>query len=98
MPRATVFPYTTLFRSEAGTEGCALKGRGPMAAKAKRARSRRPVSAKGAVPMADSTAGLLFQEVRASIERMPARGERLRSEEHTPELQSRGQLVCRLLP
>jgi len=27
--------------------------------------------------MADSTAGLLLQEVRATIERMPARGERL---------------------
>ena len=48
-----------------------------MAVETKRPGSRRPVSAKGAVPMADSTAGLLLQEVRASIERMPARGERL---------------------
>src|SRR5713226_4142732 len=48
-----------------------------MAVKTKRPGSRRPGSAKGAAPMADSTAGLLLQEVRASIERMPARGERL---------------------
>src|SRR2546426_1347017 len=50
-----------------------------MAAQTKRPGARRPGSTKGAVPMADSTAGLLLQEVRASIERIPATGEQLAS-------------------
>src|SRR5436309_8341721 len=56
-PRSTLFPYTTLFRSE------------------------RPAVAGGAVPLPA---------------RRPA-GRGLRSEEHTSELQSRENLVCRLL-
>jgi len=48
-----------------------------LAAKRKRPGSRRPVSTKGAVPMADSTGGLLLKELRGSIERLPATGERL---------------------
>src|SRR5713101_7551860 len=50
-----------------------------MAVKTKRPGSRRPGSAKGAVPMADSTAGLLLQQVRESIEGVSATGERLAS-------------------
>src|SRR5216683_3606848 len=59
-PRSTLFPYTTLFRSEPP---------GVPAATAPAARSRPPASA----------------------------GSRPRSEEHTSELQSRSDLVCRLL-
>src|SRR3954467_16008497 len=55
-PRSTLFPYTTLFRSNA--EG----------------------ATKGA---------------RASLE--PSRGRCWRSEEHTSELQSHDNIVCRLL-
>src|SRR5438105_12559358 len=58
-PRSTLFPYTTLFRSE-----IAPIGRGAFA----------------------GAAGLLH-----------AKAERKRSEEHTSELQSRVDLVCRLL-
>src|SRR5439155_16054299 len=58
-PRSTLFPYTTLFRSEA----------------------ERP----GGLEVDDQLEPRrLYDEVR-------------RSEEHTSELQSRGQLVCRLL-
>src|SRR5437868_10300006 len=66
-PRSTLFPYTTLFRSDPSAEGAsAIRGTGP------------------------------FQFVahtpeRAVLERNP------RSEEHTSELQSRFDLVCRLL-
>src|SRR2546428_10231378 len=59
-PRSTLFPYTTLFRSSAGTA----------------ATDRR----------------------RSLASSWPARSSRvIRSEEHTSELQSRSDLVCRLL-
>src|SRR2546430_6090010 len=67
-PRSTLFPYTTLFRSEG--EGGALQARrgNPSAPEG----ARRPGRAGG-------------------------RARDLRSEEHTSELQSQSNLVCRLL-
>src|SRR5207253_9227002 len=62
-PRSTLFPYTTLFRSQRGDSG-RPRGRDPG-----RGRPR-----------------------RTGVGR-----HRVRSEEHTSELQSRGHLVCRLL-
>src|SRR6266567_7732952 len=56
-PRSTLFPYTTLFRSQPGSSG----------------RSRCPTDSHR------------------------PRHSRLRSEEHTSELQSQSNLVCRLL-
>src|SRR2546430_5815797 len=69
-PRSTLFPYTTLFRSPAGT-----------------GRVERPER------LASGDGGSR-QGVRG-----PRRGARLRgrSEEHTSELQSQSNLVCRLL-
>src|SRR5204863_4274091 len=58
-PRSTLFPYTTLFRSEAASRTSAGSPRGRPAAASRRSSSR--------------------------------------SEEHTSELQSRRDLVCRLL-
>src|SRR5690349_21912506 len=71
-PRSTLFPYTTLFRSPAGTT-------------ASRHREHRAVR--------DSSRG------RRMFRRSRDRGalRRGRSEEHTSELQSRRDLVCRLL-
>src|SRR2546430_4376034 len=66
-PRSTLFPYTTLFRSE-GTEAGKVKHFGLSEAGAqtiRRAHAVQPVTA--------------------------------RSEEHTSELQSQSNLVCRLL-
>src|SRR5260370_23570678 len=60
-PRSTLFPYTTLFRSQPRRRRPGLAGRGP---------------------------GLLLRGDRQR---------RLRSEEHTSELQSHLNLVCRLL-
>src|SRR2546430_8706632 len=64
-PRSTLFPYTTLFRSE--------KVRTPVPIRARRGRHRRVVAP-------------LHLPVHAG-----------RSEEHTSELQSQSNLVCRLL-
>src|SRR3712207_7214885 len=72
-PRSTLFPYTTLFRSERGQHQERLR---------------------------------LFRRGHEALEQFPGRARllkglqqsgRLRSEEHTSELQSRQYLVCRLL-
>src|SRR5690349_23193576 len=62
-PRSTLFPYTTLFRSEL------LK--------------------RGAIPCLVATSSLELGIDMGAVD--------LRSEEHTSELQSRRDLVCRLL-
>src|SRR3712207_7106836 len=87
-PRSTLFPYTTLFRSEAeGRGGVALvfdEVLGHLHAV--------PVDADGVVDLAPVAVALLrLLELLLLFER------RQRSEEHTSELQSRQYLVCRLL-
>src|SRR5690242_20953612 len=80
-PRSTLFPYTTLFRS--------LPGHVPVAPRAHADADRRRADrggprARGAAPRS-----------RRAGDRVPARASR--SEEHTSELQSHVNLVCRLL-
>src|SRR5688572_32763921 len=77
-PRSTLFPYTTLFRSEGKT----LQGK----------------------YVWDARRALDYLETRAEVDasRMGMIGHSLggqetRSEEHTSELQSQSNLVCRLL-
>src|SRR5690349_22382866 len=72
-PRSTLFPYTTLFRSDAGSH------RG----------FRATPPAQGEPDRAAA--------FHAGALRRQARGAEGRSEEHTSELQSRRDLVCRLL-
>src|SRR5690242_20994161 len=80
-PSSTLFPYTTLFRS-------VLPGEGPRAAR--RAGDVVPVHEQ----LADEDlAGLLGCPQQA----VGAPHRRARSEEHTSELQSHVNLVCRLL-
>src|SRR5256886_13658728 len=74
-PRSTLFPYTTLFRSEA------LRGLEPA----------RYLSLFGLHPFPDH-ARRLGNGTRRLAHRL-----RRRSEEHTSELQSQSNLVCRLL-
>src|SRR3712207_8593303 len=81
-PRSTLFPYTTLFRSVPARPACP-------AVHAWRYRRRRGASAgRGPRPDARPVVG------RGGGSRAATR---LRSEEHTSELQSRQYLVCRLL-
>src|SRR5256885_5393820 len=84
-PRSTLFPYTTLFRSLAQL-GCGQGGVQGMvqALDHGRRRARRGGQAEPRL------------HVEARIARLRQRGH-IRSEEHTSELQSPCNLVCRLL-
>src|SRR3712207_8501203 len=87
-PRSTLFPYTTLFRSQRlvlGGQPGALLG-------------RLVELFEQALALLDGVERLLlvldlFVQLLAAL----ALGARQRSEEHTSELQSRQYLVCRLL-
>src|SRR2546425_3283858 len=79
-PRSTLFPYTTLFRSQTWVPEPRCSGR----------------------PGAPNLRGAIHRDDRHTLHRRGrrrshgARG-RVRSEEHTSELQSLAYLVCRLL-
>src|SRR3712207_8061454 len=82
-PRSTLFPYTTLFRSQ-------------------QHQPRDPRGLPEAKREADRTTIVVDDEgARVRVQSCDKLGEgvgmRLRSEEHTSELQSRQYLVCRLL-
>src|SRR5256885_13231406 len=81
-PRSTLFPYTTLFRS--------LQHHGAELYSAAR-QARRPVVERGAAARAPHARRAQGRSRRQS------RSARHRSEEHTSELQSPCNLVCRLL-
>src|SRR5256885_10689741 len=83
-PRSTLFPYTTLFRSGSGSERLRLQARA-------RARGLSGIVWHGAVP----DAGRLFRAFDVFV--LSSRTEGTRSEEHTSELQSPCNVVCRLL-
>src|SRR5207248_10567049 len=88
-PTSTLFPYTTLFRSTR----CATRSRSP-AARSTCAVSRRRCTATGDGP----GRGLLAGSARGGHRpRAAQRRDAGRSEEHTSELQSPYDLVCRLL-
>src|SRR5690242_20862511 len=84
-PRSTLFPYTTLFRSRRGLR-------------------RRPQRAQLAARIVDDARGAVEQQCGATtgVVARPRRQRAAvrvaaRSEEHTSELQSHVNLVCRLL-
>src|SRR5437868_13204030 len=88
-PSYTLFPYTTLFRS-LGQRGRGATGRGQ-----KGQVGILPVT-MAVKPRAKASAGV----GKGKAGRRPVRpksGSGVRSEEHTSELQSRFDLVCRLL-
>src|SRR5690349_22510736 len=84
-PRSTLFPYTTLFRSDA----CVAQGRvgsgGALKAVLISKSEDRPIV------VGSTRCTLSVVQARRSARR------HTRSEEHTSELQSRRDLVCRLL-
>src|SRR5688572_32546965 len=86
-PRSTLFPYTTLFRSS-----------GSRLARCPESKH----SCSGLMPlsfMAASSAMIVSKEFSKTAlnTKSRRRGEYFRSEEHTSELQSQSNLVCRLL-
>src|SRR3712207_7572694 len=91
-PRSTLFPYTTLFRSQAGRLQSLL---GHLARHAPAVHEHVHEHEVVVRPARDEAEALLLQLVGEGL----GVGERaaLRSEEHTSELQSRQYLVCRLL-
>src|SRR2546430_13583874 len=82
-PRSTLFPYTTLFRSIQPRVGSrpVVAAVSPLVVRLRRAGDR------GDRPVAIDSPNAVVAEV----------GDVERSEEHTSELQSQSNLVCRLL-
>src|SRR5690606_41142372 len=85
-PSATLFPYTTLFRSRRGPDRGGCGGRRGHAARA----YLRPALFGPRRLGRD-------REAQGARDEHPRARQRRRSEEHTSELQSRENLVCRLL-
>src|SRR5687768_18239859 len=91
-PRSTLFPYTTLFRSwepsavGASPNGLVAKGDGP-------ALPVVPSLKRYQTPLRPESGS----RVRFWSSKPSSKLSSVRSEEHTSELQSRLQLVCRLL-
>src|SRR3712207_7049046 len=92
-PRSTLFPYTTLFRSvpvsRIGGRALAAWAAGVVAGTA--ALGSLTAALGGALPYLDAFTTVLSLAAQFLI------GRKVRSEEHTSELQSRQYLVCRLL-
>src|SRR2546430_10215130 len=91
-PRSTLFPYTTLFRSIRGGPRIRASDRRPHSARA--TDSRRPPF-RATTPPRYRSHPAWFHEGRRTSQRIG--GAAARSEEHTSELQSQSNLVCRLL-
>src|SRR5207302_10701646 len=88
-PASPLFPYTTLFRSRAsGHRLCSLLSK----AASLPCQESSPVSGREAVRPAPPNGGS-----PSAAQVSPLLGPTPRSEEHTSELQSRENLVCRLL-
>src|SRR2546430_8314236 len=90
-PRSTLFPYTTLFRSQRRSPGCMRRNPRPPIDLGVRLKdnSGAPVSTHEY-----PNCGLSGPELAAGASGYRAGA---RSEEHTSELQSQSNLVCRLL-
>src|SRR2546430_12849262 len=91
-PRSTLFPYTTLFRSR----------RDPAAARHRSGRAtdkgfRHFEDGAGGSRTRSTAQGHLRPVWRSNLRDGRSGGDPPRSEEHTSELQSQSNLVCRLL-
>src|SRR2546422_8628759 len=81
-PRSTLFPYTTLFRSSRNK----VIDRDDVGARVIAAQHR-----------LQHASGAIDEHVEDLLDQLSGGRSRVRSEEHTSELQSRLHLVCRLL-
>src|SRR5438477_8849883 len=92
-PRPTLFPYTTLFRSLAVAQGERVALLGPNGA----GKTTTLLMCLGAVRPDAGTVHLLGHRLPRERSKAMTRVGFDRSEEHTSELQSHVNLVCRLL-
>src|SRR5690606_41386431 len=93
-PASTLFPYTTLFRSAAGIldEPPHERERLQLVRREPEARQLERLPRLGLAVLVAASLGIIDNgRVQVILERVD------RSEEHTSELQSRENLVCRLL-
>src|SRR5690242_21515287 len=91
-PRSTLFPYTTLFRSHALMDSLKIIAAGwaiPVPGHEEWVILKRRIDGE--------LKGLMYQALQRSMILMVDQVSTLRSEEHTSELQSHVNLVCRLL-
>src|SRR3712207_8914341 len=89
-PRSTLFPYTTLFRSDLHQAAA-----GPQRSPRGQVEGRGTAHGDAEVGVAVGVG--LAEDDLAADGGLDEHGHALRSEEHTSELQSRQYLVCRLL-
>src|SRR2546427_8325708 len=89
-PRSTLFPYTTLFRSQSRESEGAGPGQ-PAIRTLRVVQGRRDHSDQSAADPGARHSGGLIGMITASLY------DAKRSEEHTSELQSQSNIVCRLL-
>src|SRR5438067_4464146 len=90
-PRSTLFPYTTLFRSRVGRAGA------PRAGLPRPGGHDRENNGINSVQKRVVVHGRVQSVFFRDTTRRQASSRGVRSEEHTSELQSRFDLVCRLL-
>src|SRR3712207_9388858 len=97
-PRSTLFPYTTLFRS-GPVEARLLERVEDLRGLGHRVPLRQVVDDRGLALLGQRLVDVRVVRRQQLVEHDPAEsglGEPRRSEKHTPELQSRQYLVCRL--
>src|SRR5687768_18358598 len=94
---STLFPYTTLFRSEVAPGDCIAEAMGRGGGRARR--RARPCLAGGrpAILVGSRAIHAACEQDQRDAEARHGVSAGIRSEEHTSELQSRLHLVCRLL-
>src|SRR5688572_32483139 len=94
-PRSTLFPYTTLFRSPAGVpEGTFYFDNEPNVLDQFLVNKNMAVQDAAIAIKPDTVKVLIFDGMSTGVYHIPRI---FRSEEHTSELQSQSNLVCRLL-
>src|SRR5947207_6872500 len=93
-PRSTLFPYTTLFRSSPPIR---VPSRASRRRRLRASVRRRGIREPRGRPWGSRASSSLALRERRSAKSVPSKHLFSRSEEHTSELQSHSDLVCRLL-
>src|SRR5690606_42021336 len=95
-PRSTPFPYTTLFRSRTEPQAQAGQDTGRSGG-AEAGQARGGAEAGGGSSAAQAAQAAQVAQSAQATQHLSTHLAGARSEEHTSELQSRENLVCRLL-